>query len=74
MQIEHTTFEFSDPKLERLVGLTPADRKWMDDVVKTVEDSWNPVSLLLRLGGASQLTIRLTHLGHLAWRTSNTFL
>ncbi|KAK4687647.1 hypothetical protein P7C73_g2472, partial [Tremellales sp. Uapishka_1] len=40
VNIEHTSFDFSDPKLERMVALTPADRKWMDDVVKTVEDTW----------------------------------
>lgn len=41
-QIEHTTFEFSDPKIERLVALTSADRRWMDEIVKTVEETWNP--------------------------------
>lgn len=35
------TFDFPDSKVERLVNLTAADRKWMDDIVKTVEDSWN---------------------------------
>lgn len=35
------TFEFPDYKTERLVNLTAADRKWMDDIVRTVEDSWN---------------------------------
>lgn len=40
-------FEFSDPKIERMVALTPADRKWMDDVVRTVEESWEVVSLQL---------------------------
>jgi hypothetical protein len=41
-QIEHTTFDFSDPKIERLVALTSADRRWMDEIVKTVEETWNP--------------------------------
>lgn len=45
-QIETMTFEFSDPKIERMVALTPADRKWMDDVVRTVEESWEVVSAL----------------------------
>ncbi|WWC64850.1 uncharacterized protein I303_107464 [Kwoniella dejecticola CBS 10117] len=40
VNIDTNTFEFSDPKLERLVTLTPADRKWMDDVVRTVEESY----------------------------------
>ncbi|ODN95301.1 hypothetical protein L198_04694 [Cryptococcus wingfieldii CBS 7118] len=41
VNIDNNTFEFTDPKLEKTVGLTPADRKWMDDVVQTVEESWN---------------------------------
>ncbi|KLT44676.1 hypothetical protein CC85DRAFT_242154 [Cutaneotrichosporon oleaginosum] len=39
--IETMTFDFPDSKVERLVALTAADRKWMDDIVKTVEDTWN---------------------------------
>lgn len=38
-------FEFADPKIERMVALSPADRKWMDDVVRTVEETWDVVSL-----------------------------
>ncbi|PPR06316.1 hypothetical protein CVT24_001028 [Panaeolus cyanescens] len=34
-------FEFRDPRLERVVGLTPADRKWMDDVVNDVNETWD---------------------------------
>ncbi|KAI0357549.1 hypothetical protein OH77DRAFT_1476284 [Trametes cingulata] len=41
VNIETGTIEFRDPKLERLVGLTPADRKWMDDILKDVNDGWN---------------------------------
>ncbi|KAG8881086.1 late secretory pathway protein avl9 [Tulasnella sp. 331] len=41
INIELNTFEFKDPKLERLVALTPADRKWMDDMVRDVNESWN---------------------------------
>nr|ODN81349.1 hypothetical protein L203_05604 [Cryptococcus depauperatus CBS 7841] len=40
VNIDNNTFAFSDSKLERIVALTPADRKWMDDVVQTVEESW----------------------------------
>ncbi|WVF67348.1 hypothetical protein IAT40_002103 [Kwoniella sp. CBS 6097] len=40
VNIDTNTFEFTDPKLDRLVALTPADRKWMDDVVRTVEETW----------------------------------
>ena len=32
--------------MERIVGLTAADRLWMDDVVRTVEESWGVVSEL----------------------------
>lgn len=46
-QIQDVTFEFSDPKLERIVGLTAADRKWMDDMVNTVEETWGRVSLTM---------------------------
>ncbi|KAG8983671.1 late secretory pathway protein avl9 [Tulasnella sp. 427] len=41
INIETNTFEFKDPKIERLVTLTPADRKWMDDIVRDVNDGWN---------------------------------
>ncbi|KIR51864.1 cytoplasmic protein [Cryptococcus gattii Ru294] len=41
VNIDNNTFIFPDPKLERVVGLTPADRRWMDDVVQTVEESWS---------------------------------
>lgn len=44
IEIEHVTFEFSDPKLERVVSLTAADRKWMDEIVNTVEETWGRVS------------------------------
>jgi len=27
--------------VERLATLTPADRKWMDDIVKDVNEGWN---------------------------------
>lgn len=40
-QTETGAFEFRDPKLERSAGLTAADRKWMDDIVRDVNDGWN---------------------------------
>jgi hypothetical protein len=43
-QIDQNTFEFHDKELEKLVSLTPSDRVWMDQVVKSVEETWNPVS------------------------------
>ncbi|GHJ86101.1 hypothetical protein NliqN6_2503 [Naganishia liquefaciens] len=42
INIEQNTFEFHDKELERLVTLTPSDRAWMDQVVRSVEDTWNP--------------------------------
>ncbi|KAJ6585376.1 transport protein Avl9-domain-containing protein [Mycena capillaripes] len=50
---ETGVLEFRDPKLEREAGLTPADRKWMDDIVKDVNDGWNdeegrPVSMMFK--------------------------
>ncbi|KAG7445668.1 uncharacterized protein BT62DRAFT_932830 [Guyanagaster necrorhizus] len=38
---ETGAFEFRDPKLERSAGLTPADRKWMDDIVQDVNEGWS---------------------------------
>ena len=32
--------EFRDPKIERLAGLTAADRKWMDEIVKDVNETY----------------------------------
>ena len=39
-QVETGAFEFRDPALERSAGLTPADRKWMDDIVRDVNEGW----------------------------------
>ncbi|EKM52115.1 uncharacterized protein PHACADRAFT_128297 [Phanerochaete carnosa HHB-10118-sp] len=41
VNLETGSFEFRDPTLERVTSLTPADRKWMDDVVKDVNDSFD---------------------------------
>ncbi|KAF9242617.1 transport protein Avl9-domain-containing protein [Melanogaster broomeanus] len=38
---ETATLEFRDPRLERLAALTPADRKWMDEIVRDVNDAWD---------------------------------
>lgn len=40
-QTETGVFEFRDPLLERAAGLTGADRKWMDDIVRDVNDGWD---------------------------------
>ncbi|KAI0782877.1 transport protein Avl9-domain-containing protein, partial [Abortiporus biennis] len=40
VNIETGAFEFKDPKLERSAGLTAADRKWMDDIVRDVNEGW----------------------------------
>lgn len=42
VDLEHSNIEFLDPNLHNLVALTPADRKWMDDIVHLVLDTWNP--------------------------------
>ena len=39
-QTETGTVEFRDPKLEKSAGLTAADRKWMDDIIKDVNEGW----------------------------------
>ena len=40
-QLETGVFEFRNPTLERVTGLTSADRKWMDDIVKDVNESFD---------------------------------
>lgn len=42
VDLEQSNIEFLDPHLHSLVALTPADRKWMDDIVHLVLDTWNP--------------------------------
>lgn len=51
------TFEFTDPKIDRMVALTPSDRRWMDDVVKTVEETWDVVRLGLSSGSSSGIPL-----------------
>jgi len=41
VNVETAMCEFRDPKLERLVALTPADRKWIDEIVNDVNSTWN---------------------------------
>ena len=41
VDVESCSIEFRDPKIERAVALTPADRKWVDDIVKDVNDTWD---------------------------------
>ncbi|KIJ64419.1 hypothetical protein HYDPIDRAFT_111733 [Hydnomerulius pinastri MD-312] len=38
---ETATLEFRNPRLERLAALTAADRKWMDEIVRDVNDAWD---------------------------------
>ncbi|KAI0260689.1 transport protein Avl9-domain-containing protein [Gloeopeniophorella convolvens] len=40
VDVENCSVEFRDPKIERAVGLTPADRKWIDEIVRDVNDTW----------------------------------
>jgi hypothetical protein len=41
VDVESCSIEFRDPKIERAVALTPADRKWVDEIVKEVNDTWD---------------------------------
>jgi len=36
-------FEFRDPMLERTTALTAADRKWMDEIVRDVNETWDDI-------------------------------
>ncbi|OBZ69599.1 Late secretory pathway protein avl9 [Grifola frondosa] len=53
VNIETGTLEFKDPRLEHSAGLTAADRKWMDDIVRDVnegydEDPNRPLGMLFK--------------------------
>ena len=41
VDLEHSSLEFIDPKVQQLVNLTAEDRKWMDDIVNVVLETWN---------------------------------
>ncbi|KAI0712430.1 transport protein Avl9-domain-containing protein [Earliella scabrosa] len=41
VNIETGTIEFRNPNVERMVALTPADRKWMDDIVTDVNAGYS---------------------------------
>ncbi|GAK66111.1 cytoplasm protein [Moesziomyces antarcticus] len=42
VDLENAHLDFQDPKLHQAVNLTPEDRKWMDEVISSVVDTWNP--------------------------------
>ncbi|CCF50566.1 hypothetical protein NDA11_000665 [Ustilago hordei] len=42
VDLEHAHLEFQDAKLHQIVNLTPEDRKWMDEVISAVTETWNP--------------------------------
>ncbi|KAJ9473976.1 Late secretory pathway protein AVL9 [Pseudozyma hubeiensis] len=42
VDLEHAHLEFQDPRLHQMVNLTPEDRKWMDEVISSVVETWNP--------------------------------
>jgi hypothetical protein len=52
VQLETGTLEFRNPTLERAVGLTPADRKWMDEVVQDVNETWDEGGASLQFKGS----------------------
>ncbi|KAG8755491.1 late secretory pathway protein avl9 [Serendipita sp. 396] len=40
-KIETSQIEYRTPHVERMIALTPADRMWIDSIVKDVSDTWN---------------------------------
>lgn len=52
INIDNNTFEFHDKEIERLVSLTSSDRAWMDQVVKSVEETWNPADPTRPIGSS----------------------
>ena len=43
-QLELIQLQFIDPQTSSVVSLTPSDRKWMDDLINVVQESWNETS------------------------------
>ncbi|KAI8329319.1 transport protein Avl9-domain-containing protein [Chlamydoabsidia padenii] len=41
VNVETGTFEFYDQKIQSVVNLTLADRRWMENIVKVVYDTWD---------------------------------
>jgi hypothetical protein len=41
VDLEHSSLEYLDPRLQQVVNLTAEDRKWMDEIVNVVVDTWN---------------------------------
>ncbi|KAG8826375.1 late secretory pathway protein avl9 [Serendipita sp. 401] len=41
VNIETSQIEYRTPHVERMIALTPADRMWIDSIVKDVSDTWN---------------------------------
>ncbi len=35
------TFEFRNPNVDKVLSLTAADRAWIDEIVRDVNDSWD---------------------------------
>ncbi|TKA52108.1 hypothetical protein B0A53_04768 [Rhodotorula sp. CCFEE 5036] len=50
VNIDSATLEILNPKLTALVTLTAADRKWMDEIVTLVDQSWNAADPARPLG------------------------
>ena len=48
VDLEHASVEFMEStsplKVQNIVALTAADRKWMDEVVNTVVETWDPAN------------------------------
>ncbi|PWZ03667.1 hypothetical protein BCV70DRAFT_154532 [Testicularia cyperi] len=42
VDLEHGVLDFQDQRLQQVVNLTPEDRKWMDEVISAVVETWNP--------------------------------
>ncbi|GAA5843109.1 hypothetical protein JCM9279_001865 [Rhodotorula babjevae] len=50
VNIDSASLEMLNPKLTALITLTAADRKWMDELVTTVDASWNAADPTRPLG------------------------
>lgn len=55
VDVESCSIEYRDPTIERAVALTAADRKWVDEIVKDVNDTWNTEDSGMRWVHASSM-------------------
>jgi len=52
--VDDFTIEFKNKELEHVVSLTPADRKFIDEIIKIVDNSWEDGNNDIMFDGSDQ--------------------